>query len=103
MKKVINKLLYDTKTAELIVKWDNGYFTNDFNYCGEDLYLTENGNYFLYGEGGAMSKYATYCGNSQGGGEDIIPLTAEEVIIWLQENNFPEILVERFPDKIKLA
>jgi hypothetical protein len=85
MRKVINGRTYNTATSKCIGQWSNGHYTNDFNYCSEDLYKNTKGAYFLHGEGGPMSKYATHSGNNSGGGEEIIPMTAEEAQVWAEE------------------
>ncbi len=85
MKRVINGKRYDTDTADRVATWKNGYFTNDFNYCAEDLYRKKTGEYFLHGEGGALSKYATSNGNNRGYGEDIYPLTEDMAKSWTEQ------------------
>lgn len=86
MKKVINKKLYNTETAERVGSWYNGHYTNDFAYCSEDLYRTKSGNFFLHGEGGPMSIYAQSSGNSTGWGERIVPLTYDEAQAWAEKH-----------------
>lgn len=86
MKKVINKKLYNTETAERVGSWDNGHYTNDFAYCSEDLYRTKSGNFFLHGEGGPLSKYAQSSGNSTGWGEKIVPLTYDDAQEWAEKH-----------------
>ena len=103
MKKFINDKKYDTDTAKLIHEWDNGHYTNDFNYCSEDLYRTKKGAYFLDGNGGAMSGYAESCGNSTGSGSDITPLTEKEAMEWLEEHDGADAIEEYFADKIEEA
>ena len=56
MKKIINGRKYDTETAKEIGYWSNGYPCSDFNHCEETLYLKKTGEYFLYGEGGALTE-----------------------------------------------
>lgn len=85
MKKVINGKLYNTETAKCIGQWSNGLFTNDFNYCSEDLYITKSGAYFLHGDGGAMSIYSVSRGNNRGGSEEIIPLTPQDAREWAEK------------------
>jgi hypothetical protein len=85
MRKVINGRTYNTETSKRIGAWDNGHYTNDFEYCSEDLYRNTKGAYFLHGEGGALSKYATRSGNGSGWGEEIIPMTAQEAQEWAEE------------------
>lgn len=82
MKKIINNKVYDTNTAQKLGEWDNGHCTNEFAYCAETLYRKRTGEYFLFGEGHAMSKYASHSGNNSGWGEKIIPLSYEEAQQW---------------------
>ena len=56
MKKVICKVEYDTENATLVEKHTFGQFGDADGY-EESLYVTENGKYFLYVNGGAESKY----------------------------------------------
>ena len=85
MRKVINGRTYNTATSKCIGQWSNGHYTNDFNYCSEDLYKNTKGAYFLLGEGGAMSKYATRSGDNSGYGTELIPMTPEEAQAWAEE------------------
>lgn len=86
MKKIINNRVYDTSTAQKLGEWDNGHYTNDFAYCAETLYRKRTGEYFLFGERHAMSKYASHSGNNSGWGEKIIPLSYEEAQRWAEEH-----------------
>lgn len=74
MKKIIGGKTYNTDTAALIGKWDNGLPYNDLAYCGESLYKTKNGRYFVYGVGGPMSKYSISTGNTTSGSENIMAI-----------------------------
>lgn len=56
MQKIICKKVYDTENATLIKKVTYGTF-GDPNGWEESLYQTPEGNYFLYTNGGAESKY----------------------------------------------
>ena len=56
MKKIICKVEYDTETAALVKKNTFGEFGDATGY-EESLYVTENGKYFLYTNGGAESAY----------------------------------------------
>lgn len=86
MKKIINNKVYDTTTAQKCGEWDNGYYTNDFNFCSETLYRKKTGEYFLHGEGHALSKYAGHSGDSCGWGEQIVPLSYEKAQKWAEEH-----------------
>ena len=56
MQKTICKKVYDTATSELVKKVTVGEYGNPEGY-EESLYKTESGNFFLYTNGGASSKY----------------------------------------------
>ncbi len=56
MKKIICKVEYDTETAELISKFTSGEIGDSAGY-EESLYMTANGKYFLYTNGGEDSIY----------------------------------------------
>lgn len=86
MKKIIKNKVYDTNTAQKLGDWDNGHYTNDFAYCAETLYRKKTGEYFLHGEGHALSKYASHSGNSSGWGEKIIPISYTEAQTWAEEH-----------------
>ena len=86
IKRIINGRAYDTATATEI--GGNGYSTpNDFRHYYERLYRKRNGEYFLYGEGGPLSKYSESVGtNETSGGETIIPMTYAEARDWAEAN-----------------
>ncbi|MGE5631403.1 MAG: ribbon-helix-helix domain-containing protein [Caulobacteraceae bacterium] len=87
MRKIINGRTYNTATSKLIGEWSNGCYTNDYNYCSEDLYKNTKGAYFLHYDGGAMSKYRKYSGpNSWGGDTGITPLTYDEAKEWAEKH-----------------
>ena len=101
MKKVIDNKMYNTKTAKEIAHWDNGYYGNDFKNCQEALFLTKKGQYFVYGSGGPMSKYAESCGNGTSGGEDLYLLTKKEAVTWCEEHDCIKALETHFADSIE--
>ena len=85
MRKIINGKAYDTDTAERIVNWDNGYYTNDFHYCSETLYRKRTGEFFIHGGGGALSSWSESVGqNTWQGGTGIRPLTLAEAKEWVE-------------------
>ena len=86
MKKIINGKMYDTDTAKELGSWSNGYSTNDFNFVNETLYRKRTGEFFLCGEGGAMTKYSTRTGDSWSSGKEIIPLNYEKAQEWAESN-----------------
>lgn len=76
MQKIICKKVYDTTTASVVKKVTNGYFGDPKGY-EETLYMTADGFYFLYTNGGAESKYPT---------EDITRKSKAAAEKWLAEN-----------------
>lgn len=104
MKKVIDRKSYNTETAEEIAHWESPHNPGDFNASEETLYRTKNWAWFLWGEGGPMSKYAVSLGNnSTGGSSNIMPLTPDEAINWLEEHDFTDEIEEHFADQIEEA
>jgi hypothetical protein len=84
MKKVIEGKTYNTETAELLGTWSNHYGSNDFKHCTEELYKTGKGQFFVYGEGGPMSRWGQSYGNSTSGGDGILLLTETEAQGWAE-------------------
>lgn len=87
MKKIINGKLYNTETAREIASWSDGMSFRDFSHVEEVLYQKRTGEFFLFGEGGPMSKYAESAGQNQWtGGSKIIPLDWESARKWAEEH-----------------
>ena len=103
MKKVINGRLYNTETAQKIEEYWNGYGSSNFDFCKEVLYKTKNGRYFLHGEGGAASKYASHSGRNLDAGDQISEFTRRDAMEWLSENDFVETIEKEFSDLIEEA
>ena len=103
MKKIIDGKVYNTKTAIEIASWHNDFYAGDFKECGETLYQTKKGAYFIHGEGGAMSKYSESCGNCSTWGSDIIPISKNRVVKWLESTKNYEILEDLFPEELEEA
>ena len=94
MKKIINYKKYDTETATKISEWRRG---RRFDKVHECLYRKKTGEYFLYGEGGAKSKYRKSIGtNWWSGSERIIPMTTEEAKTWGSEHMDEEAYEKEF-------
>lgn len=66
--------------------WANGYGYGDFQYAEERMYRKRTREFFLYGEGGAMSKYVESYGNETYGSEKIIPLSEGEAREWAENH-----------------
>lgn len=87
MKEIINRKLYNTETAEEIATHSNNLSYRDFRWFEETLYKKRTGEFFLYGEGGPMSRYAESAGNRCWiEGERIIPLTLDEAKEWVSKH-----------------
>lgn len=97
MKKVINNKLYNTDTAKKLGTWENTRDYRDPGCISESLYQKRTGEYFLYGEGGPMSKYARSTSqNNWSGGEMIMPLTVDIAREWVEEHLDTDKYVEIF-------
>ena len=87
MKKIINGKVYNTETAKELAYFENTPYQNDFNYFKETLYQKKTGEFFLYGDGNANSKYRQLCGqNCWSGGWAIFPMTEDEAKEWAEKS-----------------
>lgn len=87
MKKIINGKVYDTDTAKELGSYGNGGSWRDFSHVEETLYRKKTGEYFLYGKGGPMTRYAEATGQNQwSGGSRIMPMTYQEATQWAEEH-----------------
>lgn len=88
MKKVINGTVYNTKSALGIGSYGNGFPFNDSSYVYEELYLKRSGEYFLFGKGGASTRWGQSVGrNSRIDGQGIIPLTKAQALAWAEKSD----------------
>ena len=86
MKKIISGKVYDTERAKELGWWQNTGDCRDFAWVCETLYRKKTGEYFLHGEGGPATCYATAAGsNSWSGGTRIMPLSYAEARTWAEE------------------
>ncbi len=87
MKETIKGKLYNTETAVCVGTWSNDVFPGDLDSLSESLYRKKTGEYFLHGEGGARTCYASAVGeNSWSGGEKIRPLSYEVAREWAEKH-----------------
>lgn len=95
MKKIINGKRYDTETATLMASYDNGLPRGDFKSLSEKLYKNETGEFFLYGKGGAGTRWSHRCCDGvYMNGEMIVPLSlaeAKEWVFYRQAKKYGEI------------
>jgi len=87
MKKVVKGRIIDT---DKMVKVSEVRFGNvtDYNYVWETLYFDpESKSFYLYGRGGAASRYAEAVGvNQWSEGEKLMKITKGLTLQWLEEN-----------------
>ena len=86
MNRIIGGKRYDTETAPAVAEnGSRGISRGDFQWFRETLHKKRTGEFFLHGQGGAMTRYAQRVGqNAWQGGEDIIPLTIEHARTWAE-------------------
>lgn len=78
MEKIINGKRYNTETAILVGRWNNNLPHDDFEWCDESLYKKRGGEYFIYGEGGSMTRYSK--------SKSIVPLSFEQAESWAKRH-----------------
>lgn len=98
MRKIIDGRMYDTDTAEKIFERDtHGYYSrDDFHWTEEALYRKRTGEFFLYGYGGALTKYAHFNGQMSVGGEKFIPMTLEDAKKYVERYCTTGLYIELF-------
>lgn len=104
MKKIINGKMYNTDTAKELAGWSSPGGRGDHSHYEETLYQKRTGEFFLYGEGGPMTRYAESAGQNQWrGGSKIIPLAWEDAREWaenkLDADDYEEIFGEVSEDE----
>jgi len=103
MKLIINSIIYDTDAADKITSMRHKT-NNHSNWFQEELYTTENGRWFIAGEGGLHSHYAIDEGDGNMiGGAKITPLTIPEAMQWLEKHRKYDILEEFFGAYLQAA
>lgn len=107
MKAIINGRRYDTDKAILVgtAGSDGNISVNDFSYWEAGLYKTpRSGVFFLAGEGGAMTRWATPIGNNgRSGGSGIIPLDRDEALEWAERYLPSDVIEQHFAADIQDA
>lgn len=101
MKKIINGKVYDTDKAEEMGYWEYSN-PSDFHHISETLYRKRTGEFFIWGEGGPMTKYARAIEqNSWSGGQRIMPLSLAEAREWAEEHLDGEDYEKIFGDVVE--
>ena len=97
MKKVINRKMYNTETAIEIASYENMANRRDYGHFEETLYMKKTGEFFLYGCGGAASKYAeVQADRMRSYGEAIFPITENEARLWVEKYSDADTYIETF-------
>lgn len=96
MRKIIDGKVYDTNTAKVIC-----YITfrnrGDLEFFEETIYRTRKGQWFFFGEGGPMSKYAKNIGgNTMSGSQEIQLMTEEQAKNWIEKNADAQTYLDNF-------
>ena len=86
MKAIIDGKKYNTETARRLGFWcsENGW--RDFSHVEETLYRKKTGEYFIFGEGGPMSKYRKNAGTNIFSSSKFIPVTEAEAKKWAEKH-----------------
>lgn len=102
MKTIIDNKMYNSEKATKVASWNNGYFTSNVSHCSEELYITKKGNWFLYGRGGAQTKFSeSYGENSWAWGSKIVALHPNEALEWLVYHDNFAIIEAYFSTEIE--
>lgn len=99
MKQIINGKMYNTETAQEIGCGSNGMNLDNLWFVEETLYRKQNGEFFLDGHGGPLSRYSRPNGSfSRCGARELVPLGAEEAKAWVERHCPVEVYIETFGD-----
>ena len=87
MRRVVKGRVIDTERMTKLAEVKFGNLT-DYNYVWEELfYDSQTKSFYLYGRGGAASRYAEAVGvNQWSEGEKLMKITKGLVLQWLEEN-----------------
>ena len=104
MRRVIDRKIYDTETAEEIAFIGNQLDRGNFQWEETYLYRTQKGTWFMAGSGGPASAWKRKCGDMWGGGEGILPCSSDIEVMELLELHGRSALIEQyFGDKLEEA
>ena len=96
---IINRRKYNTEASTVVASYNNGI--SGIRWIKETLYRTKKA-YFIYGEGGAATRYAEPLGNNTTtGGSKITVLSRDQAIAWLEEHRCTDALEAEFGEDIQ--
>lgn len=85
MKRTINGKTYNTDTAEELAVYDNGQEIGSVSHFRETLYRKRTDEFFIFGFGGAWTRYGEPMGNyGRFGGSQLIPVSKETAMSWVE-------------------
>lgn len=96
MKQIINGKLYNTDTAKKIGEFESDYPKDSFRFFSETLYQKQNGEYFLFGQGQAESKYGKKTPQGKISWAKIKPLSYEQSYQWALKNLSADEFMQNF-------
>lgn len=97
MRAIVNGVLYDTDEAELIGVRENDEPEGSSLYIREELYLREDGQYFLAGKGGCLTEYREKITGGFQEGTKISPLGDQNIArMWAEHCLDVETVLEHF-------
>lgn len=77
---------YNPQSSKKLAQWCPAEYSGGFRHEVETLYMTEEGNYFIFSEGGLFSSFHEYSGSGNWyGGTHIRPVSLEEAVMWCEE------------------
>ena len=105
MKRIIDGKRYDSEAPQTsrIASCESGLPESDFGWSEVGLYRTGRGSYFLAGEGGPMTEWASHNGNTSTYGTGIKPLSELEAMQWCERNDAYETIEKYFSHMIEDA
>ena len=99
LKQIINGKMYNTETAQEIGCDSNGMNLDNLWFAEETLYRKKNGEFFLDGHGGPLSRYSRPNGSfSRCGARELVPLNDGEAKAWVERHCPADVYIETFGD-----
>lgn len=105
MKRIVDGKRYDTATAtEVADVSPRGFYGNDFRAEDTRLYRTPRGNWFIAGNGGALSRWSQSFGQSgRTNGSGLQPLESGEARELLERHGKTSAIEQWFSDSVEDA
>jgi hypothetical protein len=89
---------YDPHKARKLADWNSSDHSSSLINDTETLYMTDDGDYFIFYEGGLHSRFHELPGvTTWFGGTYIRPVTVEDALAWCQETGNYDAIKKHFP------